>query len=154
MSPPGSIRALLEADHARLDALLDAATAEGTLSPEPFEAFRKGLLRHIGIEEKLLFPAARRARGGEPLPAFARLRQDHARLTAMLVPTPTRSRVDALRDLLRVHNALEEGAAGVYAACEALTAGEQDELLEKIRAAPEVPTRPHQDRIRPVKLDP
>ncbi|MBZ0119582.1 MAG: hypothetical protein K8H88_21505, partial [Sandaracinaceae bacterium] len=56
----------LIADHARLHALLQRALASG-FDPEPFAEFRAGLLRHIGIEEKVLLVAARRARGGEPI---------------------------------------------------------------------------------------
>jgi hypothetical protein len=41
------------------------------------------------MEEKVLLPAAQKARGGEPLQIAAKLRLDHGALAALLVPTPT-----------------------------------------------------------------
>ena len=55
------LRDLLERDHARLDGLLRAAG--GNIDPVVYEEFRAGLLRHIGLEEKILLPAARRQGG-------------------------------------------------------------------------------------------
>jgi len=63
----GPLHTFLEAEHRRLDALLRESSAESGIALEPYEAFREGLLRHIGMEEKTLIPAARRLRGGEPL---------------------------------------------------------------------------------------
>lgn len=147
----GPIQQLLHDDHRRLDALLKRITeTEGVIDPISYEAFRKGLLRHIGIEEKLLFPVARRV--GVASETLARLRADHARLTALLVPRPTPEIVAELRAILAPHNATEEGDGGIYAICEALAGADALELLKRIREAPEVPTRPNQDRIRPKKL--
>ena len=39
-----------------------ALALAGEADREPFDAFRAGLLRHIGLEEKILLPAAREAR--------------------------------------------------------------------------------------------
>jgi iron-sulfur cluster repair protein YtfE (RIC family) len=62
----GPISGLFADDHRRLEALLDRATAgSGPIDRELFEQFRAGLLRHIGMEEKVLFPAAQRATGGQ-----------------------------------------------------------------------------------------
>jgi hypothetical protein len=58
------------------------------------------------MEEKILLPAAQRARGGEPLPVAARLRLDHGALAALLVPTPNPTILSALRGILARHNAL------------------------------------------------
>jgi hypothetical protein len=144
-----SLSEYLHADHARLDALLDRAVADpARFDHAAFEAFRAGLARHIGIEEKLLLPAARRRRGGVPLEIAARLRADHGALAAMLVPTPDASLVARIRALLVAHNPLEEGPDGVYAVCEALCADELPALLEQVRAAPEVPMAPHYDGPR------
>jgi len=64
MSTSGPIARHLAEDHARLDALLTRSLADvGELAREPFDAFRAGLLRHIALEEKILFKAAREARG-------------------------------------------------------------------------------------------
>ena len=77
-------------DHRRIEALLDRATAgPGPIDPVSFEEFRAGLLRHIGMEEKILLPAVQRARGGTPLPIARQLHLDHGAIAALLVPTPT-----------------------------------------------------------------
>lgn len=146
----GPISTFLVADHARLDAFLRQASAArpGEVDRSSYGAFRAGLLRHIGMEEKILLPAARRARGGEPLPIAAELRRDHAALASLLVPTPTPEILDAIRELLDVHNPLEEGPEGLYAICDALLAAEADIIAEKLRAAPEVPVAPHFDGPR------
>ena len=128
-------------DHARLDALL----TRGASDPAAYADFRRGLLRHIGMEEKILLPAAQRARGGEPLPAAARLRLDHGALAALLVPTATPAIRAALRGILERHNALEEGPDGVYAACERLAGDDGSALLASLRAFPEVSVNPHVD---------
>jgi hypothetical protein len=103
--------------------------------------FRKGLLRQIGMEEKILFPAAQCARGGEPLPEAARLRLDHA-LAALLIPTPTVAIVRALRTILARHDTVEDGAGGGYDVCEKLAVSQAHALLAQLRAAPEVPVHP------------
>jgi hypothetical protein len=143
---PGPISRLLTADHERLAALLDRAFATaGAIDREAYAAFRKDLLRHIGMEEKILLPAAQRARGGEPLPSAARLRLDHGALAALLVPSPTRAIGDAIRSILERHDALEEEPGGPYEACERLVAPEVDDLLAALAAAPDVPVHDHVD---------
>jgi hypothetical protein len=137
----GLIARYLVDDHARLDALL----TRGATDPAAYADFRRGLLRHIGMEEKVLLPAAQRARGGEPLPAAARLRLDHGALAALLVPTPTPAIRAALRGILERHNALEEGPDGVYAACERLAGDDAAALLASLRAFPQVSVNPHVD---------
>lgn len=107
--------------------------------------FRGRLLRHIGLEEKLLLPAARRLRGGVPLPEAARLREDHGLLATLLVPPPSPEILAAIERLLVPHDAIEEGPAGVYAQCEALLGAQAADLAERLRAAPATPQRAHQD---------
>ncbi len=51
----------------------------------------------------------------------------------------------AIRTILATHNALEEGAGGVYAVCEALAGAEADALLARLHAAREVPVNAHVD---------
>jgi len=137
----GPIARYLADDHARLAALL----TRGATDPAAYADFRKGLLRHIGMEEKILFPAAQRARGGEPSPAADRLRLDHGALTALLVPTATPAIRAALRGILERHNVLEEGPDGIYVACERLAGDDGATLLTSLRAFPEVPVNPHVD---------
>jgi hypothetical protein len=140
-----SIEAYLEEDHRRLDGLLRAAVADpARFDLEAFERFRAGLLRHIGIEEKLLLPDARRRRG-EQLPLAAVLRLEHAALASLLVPTPDRALALEIEGLLQKHNAREEGAEGLYAQCAALAGPDGDALVERMRATREPPLAKHFD---------
>lgn len=146
-----AIQDFLEADHRRLEALLDRACADaGQVEREAFDAFREGLLRHIAIEEKVLLAEAKRLRGGEALPAAAQLRLDHAAIASILAARPTCEFIDELRALLGVHNTLEEGPDGVYAQCESLAGDGRPALLERIHAVPPVRVAPYSppERIR------
>jgi len=146
IEPPGPIARYLTDDHARLDALLRRAVAQpSAIDRTAYAEFRAGLLRHIGMEEKILLPAAKRARGGAALPVAVTLRLHHGALAALLVPTPTARIADAIRTILVAHNPLEEGPGGAYAACERLAGPEGDALLATLRAAPAVSVSPHVD---------
>lgn len=142
----GPIAAFLGGDHERLDTLLRRAIRDPEhIDMAAYAEFRAGLLKHIGMEEKILLPTAQRLRGGEPLPIAAKLRLDHGALAALLVPTPTPAIVTTIRAIISEHNALEEGPDGVYAMCDALAGAEADALVARLRAAPEVPVSPHND---------
>ena len=144
-----AITRYLTEDHARLAALLARAEAGAdVVDAEAYDAFRRGLLRHIGMEEKILLPAAQRARGGAPLPAAARLRLDHGALAALLVPPPTRAILAAIRTILADHDRVEEGPDGVYDACEHAVKGEGGALLARLHAAPDVPVAANVDDAR------
>jgi len=110
-----------------------------------YDEFRRGLLKHIGMEEKILLPASQRLRGGEPLELAARLRLDHGALAALLVPTPTPVILRTLHTILESHNRVEEEAGGVYESCERLAGDAADQLLAQLQAAPEVPAAAHVD---------
>lgn len=145
----GPIFTYLVRDHARLDALLQRATADSVVvDRSAYEEFRAGLLRHIAMEEKVLLPDARRRRGGAPLPLAPQLRADHAALASLLVPTPTHAIIDAIRGILEGHNLLEEAPDGVYATCEQLAGLEVDDLAARLQAVPEVRVAPHFDGPR------
>jgi hypothetical protein len=145
-SGAGPIERFLAEDHRRLEVLLERATMEpGRIDPQLYAEFRAGLLRHIGMEEKVLLPAARRARGGEPLPLASRLRLDHGAIAALLVPTPRPDVITRLLAVLAAHDALEEGADGVYAACDALVASDVETIVDALRAYPPVRVAPHHD---------
>lgn len=142
----GPLAQLLKEDHQRLDGLLGAAVAQpDKVDGAAYAQFRAGLLRHIGMEEKILLPAIQRLRGGEPLPVAARLRRDHGALAALLMPTPTAAIVATIRSILEEHNALEEGAAGLYETCDDLAGSEAERILANLRAAPEVTVMPYSD---------
>ncbi len=131
-------------DHHRIDDLLDKATAnKGQIEEEYYHRFRTGLLRHIKMEEKILFPTAQKANGGNPLPLAAKLRLDHGALTALMVVPPTPEVVKVLRHVLEVHDEIEEKKGGMYEVCEKLTAGQTEEVIEKLEATTEVPVHPH-----------
>ena len=142
----GSIHRLLADDHRRLDALLERATADPErIDRAAYAEFRARLLKHIGMEEKILLPAAQRRRGGEPLPVAAALRLQHGAIAALLVPTPTVDIIATLRVVLSAHNPLEEDPHGLYETCEKIAGNEVDALLANLRAAPEVPVASHVD---------
>jgi hypothetical protein len=146
MTEPQTIRSFLERDHERLDQLLARAGSDPDhVDMEAFGEFRCGLLKHIGMEEKILLPAIQRLRAGEPLAIAARLRQDHGAIAALLVPTPHGAVMRALKTVLAIHNRVEEGVDGVYAECERIAGAESDALLQRLRAAPEVPAAAHVD---------
>jgi len=142
-NPVGRIRQFLADDHRRLDALLDrAANCSSDDELAAYDEFRRGLLKHIGIEEKILLAAAQRLLG-KPLAQAERLRQDHGALVALLMPLPAPSVIRAIKAILAAHNPVEEGPDGVYDICERLAKDEADDLLASIQNAPEVPTRPN-----------
>ena len=61
----GVVYDYLSADHDRLDALLESATANrAAVDMASYSEFRKGLLRHISIEEKIVLPAIAKWQGG------------------------------------------------------------------------------------------
>jgi hypothetical protein len=141
----GKIHRYLGGDHQRLDALLaraldDPENIDGTA----YGQFRAGLLKHIGMEEKVLFPAAQKRRGAA-LPAAPKLRLDHGALAALLVPSPTAPIVAAIRTILTAHNPIEEDPGGVYDTCEALAGADADEILRQLQNFSEVRVLPHVD---------
>jgi hypothetical protein len=145
----GAVTAFLMDDHARLDRLLARAVAlPGAVDLEAFGEFRAGLLRHIAIEEKILFPAIRDARRGEPHPDWRRLRVDHGAITSLLVPPPTHQLVAEIRSILEPHNVIEEGPGAVYESADALLAPNAPALVERMRAYPPVKVAPYRDGPR------
>src|SRR5215831_2872352 len=141
-----SISRYLEEDHKRIeDALGRAVNRRGEIEPTAYEEFRGALLRHIGMEERILLPVARSARGGKSLPQAEQLHLDHGALAALLVPTPTKTIVAAIGSILERHNAIEENPGGVYEQCEQLASLDADAILARLRAAPDVAMAPHTD---------
>jgi hypothetical protein len=142
----GSVTDFLMKDHRRLETLLQSAVAHaGQIDQGAYAQFRAGLLRHIGMEEKILLPAAQRLRGGEPLLIASKLRLDHGALATLLIPTPTAAVIATIRGILREHNILEEGPRGLYETCDELAGSEAAQLVAKLQAAPEVTVLPHSD---------
>ena len=130
-------------DHNRIDQLLDKATENPTeVETNYYHQFRTGLLKHIKMEEKVLFPAAQKANGNVPLPLAAKLRLDHAALTSLMVVPPSEEVIKVLRYILDKHDLLEEEPDGMYDVCERLTEGETNTLLQQLEKVAEVPVHP------------
>jgi hypothetical protein len=145
----GVIHRYLTADHVRLRALLERATASPSrIDRSAYDEFRPGLLRHIAMEEKVLFRAARERRGGRPLPVTEPLHADHAALASLLVPSPTHALLGVIRDLLLEHDPLEEGPDGLYAECERLAGADVEAWIARMRAVPPVRVSRHVDGPR------
>lgn len=127
-------------DHRRLEDLLDRATVDlDNIDLVLYNQFRRGLLKHISMEEKILIPVAQKHRGGEALPIAAKLRLDHGAIAALLVPPPTRTIIAALRGILAQHDLLEESHGGAYEICEQLVGDGMDSLMDMVRNASDVP---------------
>lgn len=141
----GPIERFMTEDHVQIDRHLDAATAGPAIDADAYARFRHGLLRHIGMEEKILLPDARARRGGEPLDVASRLREDHGAIAKLLVRSPTASTIDSLRELLGRHNAVEEGPCGLYATCDALAGEDAPAVVAQLRVQPAVPMAKYYD---------
>jgi hypothetical protein len=134
-------------DHNRLDDLLEEATSQpGVINREPYGEFRRGLLRHIGIEERIVLPAIARLQNGKQAAIAERLRLDHGALAALMVPPPSDVIVATLRMILQRHNALEEQEGGLYLLLNELAKDEESALLERMKSTPEVPVMPYNDK--------
>jgi hypothetical protein len=143
----GELYRYLADDHDRLDSLLQQATANpDRVEMTPYGEFRKGIVRHIAMEEKTVFPAIARLRGGVPLPTAERLHLDHGAIVALLVPPPSEPIIATLKSILAGHNENEEQDGGLYRLFENLVGTEWKTYLERLKATPEVPVLPHNEK--------
>lgn len=130
-------------DHHRLEGLLNKATEHpDKIEMAYFLQFRSGLFRHIKMEEKILFPAAKKANLAVTEELIPQYRLEHGALTALLVPPPTANLIKVIRYILEIHDLAEEEPGGLYDVCEALTQGQTENLLAQLKAAEEVPVHP------------
>ncbi len=130
-------------DHHRLEALLNRATEKpGAIQMDFYHQFRTGLLRHIKMEEKTLFPAAISVNKEVMQKIIPRFKLEHGALTALLVPPPTLSIIKAIRHILEKHDLAEEENGGLYDVCEALTLNQTEALLDALAKVEEVPVHP------------
>jgi len=142
----GLILEYLAADHRRLEALLDSATADpANIDRALYAQFRSGLLRHIGMEERILLPEIHRVNGGKTLAQEERLRLDHGAIAALLVPPPLPQVISTLRRILALHDQLEEGPGGVYESCDSIVGAQAEALIARLASAPETPVAPGVD---------
>jgi hypothetical protein len=144
-SDSGPIETFLCADHERIDRLCAQAQKTDGIDERSYAAFRSALLRHIALEEKILLPAARAARNGEPLPIVDVLHAEHGIIAKLLVRSPTSARIAELQKVLADHNVLEEGPGGLYSLCDTLLSGQGMDLVAQMRAYPEVPLAKYYD---------
>jgi hypothetical protein len=143
----GELYQYLSDDHVRLDALLNRAVAQpGVIDMEPYAEFRKGILRHISMEEKIVLPAIAKWQGGKKAAIAERLRLDHGAIVSLLVPPPSLSIVLTLKHIFEVHNPLEEREGGLYELFETLARSEAERMLAELKAAPAVPVLPHNEK--------
>ena len=127
-------------DHRRIEALLEKATEKpDEIQLDYYHQFRTSLLKHIKMEEKVLFPAAQKANNGEPLPLTAKLRLDHGAITSLMVVPPTQEVIKVLLHVLEKHDLLEEEPGGMYDVCEKLTSDDTTQILEQLKNTTEVP---------------
>jgi hypothetical protein len=146
-----TVSGFLEQDHRRIEDTLQRATSTERIDPQLYEEFRGRLLRHIGMEEKILFPAIRSATGGRSFPGVDQLHLDHGALAALLVPTPTPAILGAIHTILLGHNLLEEGAEGIYRRFEELPGVDIGGILARLQASPPVPLNPHVDNATAIE---
>lgn len=136
----GDLHEFLARDHERLDALLRSCL-RGDLTG--YAEFRTGLLRHISIEERVLFPELRKRGIGQSMEQ--QLHRDHAALAALLVLPPSRVEIEQIAAILEVHNEIEETAGGLYELVESLAGDELVALMARVHAIPVVRLAPPVD---------
>ena len=141
---PGELSSYFVADHRRLENLLERTVASRhALDEGSYAEFRAGLLKHIGMEEKILLPAVRRMQQGVPHRYAGTLRLEHGAFASLLVPPASRKIVAVFFTIMNHHNELEEGKDGLYLECERLMGNNYHELMLQVQNYPEVPVMPH-----------
>lgn len=118
----------------------------GGIDLEPYQEFRRGLLRHISMEEKIVLPAIARWQGGRKAALAERLRLDHGALVSLLAPPPTPSIMLTIQSILEVHNRLEEEDGGLYRLLDDLAGPETEAMLAQLKAASPVAVLPNNDK--------
>lgn len=142
----GPLSQFFTKDHCRLESLLNKATANlPQVEMETYGKFRKGLLRHIRMEERILFPAAKAIDEELMKAKIPRFRKEHGALTALMVPSPNENIIKAIRYVMERHDLAEEEPGGMYDVCEKLTQEQTQSLLDELRQTAEVPVHPHND---------
>jgi hemerythrin superfamily protein len=137
------VERFLAQDHDRLDRWLTHALRNpDEVDEQAYEEFRRGLLQHIAMEEKVLFPAIADLQG-EPHPDYDRLHKDHGWIAHMLTIRPTPYIISELKPVLERHNEMEEKPEGIYAACWELSESQAEQLVQRMRDWPAVKVAPY-----------
>jgi hypothetical protein len=133
-------------DHRRLENILDkAAGGQSGFDLSIYDEFRKGLLRHIGIEERIVIPAIRNAGIEARSGLIEQIRLDHGAIAALMVPPPNDVIITVLRHILSGHNGKEEGPDGLYDLFESAAASQPDVFHDRMESTPGVPVMPLND---------
>ena len=140
----GLVVSFFTEDHRRLEALLNrAVTSAGEINNEAYSKFRSGLLKHMGIEEKILLLEVKRLQNGTPFKFAETLRLEHGAFAALLVPPVSKKIAAVSRVIMIHHNELEEGEEGLYSVCEQLIGNSVQEFMTRVHSFPDVPVMPH-----------
>jgi hypothetical protein len=139
----GPLYKIFAEDHKKLDGLLRIVNIRpNEYDMNAYGNFRSGLLKHIKMEETILFPALEKSKSGVYTERLAKLRLDHGALTALMVPSLAPAILKAIRFILAGHNQLEEEPKGLYDLCDDFIQN-LDEVLHKIEQTTEVPVLPY-----------
>ena len=129
-----SIFQLLTDDHVRLDRLLREVAARLPVpGSEAYADFRRGLHRHISVEEEYILPAILRLARRESQ-VVQRLRLDHRALRALVALPPAEGIVRLIGHNLLVHHAGEEQEGGLYWQAVRAMGTTAEEVLARLRA--------------------
>ena len=143
-----TIHQYLSNDHARLDALLAQAIASADhIDDVAYRELRLGLLRHIAMEEKVLFAYVRAQHDDSVEHVIKILHDDHAAIASLLVPPPTHALIATLQRVLDEHNPLEDGPGGFYDHCDR-AAPDPQALIARMDAIPAVRASQYLDEPR------
>src|SRR5690554_477130 len=133
----------LSTDHQRLDNLLNEAVADyNAIDSEKYHQFRVGLLTHIKMEEKILFPAVKKVNVNMHLPMIPQLRLVHGAITALMEIPPSKDLTKVIRYILHIHDLKEEESGSDYKICEQLAETDTAAILQAFRTTTPVPVHP------------
>ncbi|MBI5021724.1 MAG: hemerythrin domain-containing protein [Ignavibacteriales bacterium] len=131
--------------------LENAVVGNENIDEVSYSKFRSGILKHIGMEEKILIPEYLKTPDTERYSLATHLRLDHGAIAALLVPKPSLKIIAALKAILSKHNVLEEKPGGLYEVCEQSVGDNLDLLMTRIQNVPEVPVNPY--NLNPAVFD-
>lgn len=143
-----SVVDMLSEDHRRCDAAFAEAEAAAGRGDMPrcavlFGSFRSALLRHLRMEEDVLFPEFESATGSSAGPT-AMMRSEHLMMRELLDTMRGAAAAhdadgflgaaDMLMTLVQQHNMKEEGI--LYPMCDQVLASQWDSLRERMQDLP------------------
>ncbi len=143
----GPLHKFFTEDHRRLEGILKITDIRANeFDMDAYGRFRKGLLKHIKMEETILFPALEKYKRGVFTERIEKLRLEHGALTALLVPPLSSLILKALRFILSNHNMLEEEPEGLYDLCDEFVQNPET-VLNKLEQTSDVPVLAHKTEL-------